>query len=138
MDMKFLILISLLALEACGAGTPAAVTYHYVPIPTPGGSLCTTQCSEAKDYCGESCTLKYRQCVVDVQAQALHDYDHYTVEQFINHQPIELRVSDFERMNTCDGMKKECEDGCENHFRSCYTDCGGEVVEKTSCQYFCY
>ena len=135
--MKRLILAALLCVTAC-SGDTAAVGYTLTPPATPGGRLCTTQCSEARDYCGESCDLQYRQCIIQIQSQALHDYDQYTVQQFASHSPIELRVSDFERTSTCDEVKKDCTGLCDRHHRSCYADCGGAVNESTTCQFLCF
>jgi hypothetical protein len=135
--MKYLILFGILLLSACSYGA-GDVSHSYVPLPTPGGRLCSNQCAEAKDYCIQACSLGYRQCFVDIQAQALRDYDRYTVQQFADHKPIELRVSDFERSPLCDQTKNSCAEGCEKKHRSCYGDCGGTVIEKNTCQFLCF
>jgi hypothetical protein len=131
-----LLLACMLGLSACNETTSRL--YAYTPPQTPGGRLCTNQCSAAKDYCNQLCDLDRRQCVINAQTQAIHDYDQYTRDQFLNRQHIDFRASDFERLGACDGPKKECVNDCENHYKSCYELCGGQVQTTSSCQFLCF
>jgi hypothetical protein len=108
--------VCLLALAGCT--NEAAKTYSYTLPSTPGGRLCTNQCVEATEYCHQTCDLHNRQCINDVQTEALRDYDSYTRDQFASHQPIELRPRDFERTAPCDTARKSCMNDCEDHHQS--------------------
>jgi hypothetical protein len=121
-------------LAACESSAPAS--YVYTPPATPGGLMCANQCRLAHDYGLEACDLAYRNCVSNVQAQALKDYGQYTREQFDSNQPMDLYISDFERKRPCDDARTRCNGGCENDYKSCYKNCGGTVSEAGSCQLF--
>lgn len=131
-----LLAVAILMLAACS--DPVAKSYSYTLPSTPGGRLCVNQCTEAKQYCLQNCTLDQRRCIGSVQEQALKDYDKYTREQFAAHAPIELRPRDFERTASCDAANKSCIDDCEGPYQSCYSGCGGTVNATTSCQAFCF
>jgi hypothetical protein len=130
-------LLFLLALTAC-ADSVAGKKTTYKPPATAGGMQCVNQCNQARDFCQQSCDLHNRECVRDVQTQALHDYDAYTREQFQSHAPIEFRPRDFERMTPCDDQKRECTENCKTHYGSCYESCGGKVETPSSCQFLCF
>jgi hypothetical protein len=66
------------------------------------------------------------------------DYDKYTRDQFMSHQPIEFHPRDFERMSPCDDAMKSCGNDCEDHFKMCYENCGGRVTTTSSCQFLCF
>jgi len=133
--LPFLSLLILIALTACG---PALESATYTLPPTAGGRMCTHQCSEAQDYCHQTCDLKQRQCVTEVQTRALTDYDNYTRAQFFNHEPIELTPSDFERQGPCTKDRNACANDCDRTFQGCYSDCGGTVSMTSSCQFLCF
>lgn len=134
--MRLLVLIALaLTLAGCEE-TPLG--YTFTPPPTPGGRMCANQCRLAHDYCIEACDLKHRTCVANVQARALQDYDKYTREQFNTNQPMDLFLSDFERMHPCDDVRDSCNRDCENGYRICYGSCGGTVSFTGSCQFLCF
>jgi len=132
---NLLILSTLVALGACGTATDSA---SYTPPDTPGGRLCTHQCSEAQDYCRQSCGMDQRQCTTAQQAQALRDYDSYTIDQFRLHQQIELLPRDFEHTNQCTEDHEDCTSICERRFQTCYENCGGTVHVESSCQFLCF
>jgi hypothetical protein len=133
--LSFLVLAFAGALAGCGK---ASEQYNYIPPPTPGGRLCSAQCEEARGYCRETCDLKQRTCVGNVQAQALHDYDQYTRDQFAYHEPTELLPRDFERPATCNNDKDVCYSDCEKGYGMCYANCGGKVDVQSSCQFLCF
>jgi hypothetical protein len=135
--LTFLLLAALSVFGAC-ATSPATKSVSYTLPATPGGRMCANQCLEAQDYCRQSCDISLRQCVTDVQATAIGDYDKYTREQFSSHEAIELRPSDFERQAPCNNRRKDCAEDCDHHYQSCYADCGGQVNVTSSCQFFCF
>jgi hypothetical protein len=129
-----LVLVFLLA--ACEEKNTSG--YSYIPPDTPGGRMCANQCRLAHDYGLEACDLAYRHCVSDVQTQALKDYEKYTREQFDTNQPMDLYLSDFERMQPCTSAHDRCNEGYESGYRMCYANCGGTVKENSSCEPFCF
>jgi hypothetical protein len=135
MRLFFLLILVSLGLLACSAGPDKT---SYILPATAGGRMCAHQCSEAQDYCHQTCDLKLRQCATDVQAQAIRDYDNYTRQQFFSHQPIELTPSDFEHEAPCEALHKSCDEDCERPYRRCYQDCGGTVDVTNSCQFLCF
>ena len=135
--MTYLLLAALAAFGACSM-PPAATSVSYTLPPTPGGRMCANQCLEAQDYCRQSCDIGLRTCVTDAQARAISDYDKYTREQFSNHESIELRPSDFERLGPCNDRRKDCAEDCDRPYRRCYAECGGKVDVTSSCQFFCF
>ena len=137
-SLVFLALLPLLA--GCGGETaaPAVKTLSYEPIETPGGRMCAVQCTQAQDYCKQGCDLEYRQCVTDIQKQAIKDYESYTRQQFASHEAIELRPRDFERTSACSEERGKCAQECDGTYQGCYQTCGGKIDIRTSCQFLCF
>jgi hypothetical protein len=126
----FACFILALALAGCESKPE---NYSYAAPPAPGGRMCVNQCRLAHDYGLEACDLAYRHCVADVQAQALKDYEKYTREQFDANEPMDLYLSDFERMTPCTGAYDRCNGGYESGYRMCYANCGGTVTDHSPC-----
>jgi hypothetical protein len=132
--MKRLLVFALaLSLAACAGATK---TTRLDPPTRPGGRLCTIQCAEAKDHCAEKCHLDERACTNKMQQQAIQDYDAYTREQFVAHQPTEFLPRDFERPEKCKPVA--CLDTCETQYESCFVTCGGKIETESSCVAFCF
>lgn len=112
--------------------------YTLTPPATTGGRMCIVQCQQARDYCDEGCSLKYRTCITTVQMRAMQDYDQYTREQITHNQPIEFRPRDFESSAPCEHAKQACNAACDTSYHSCYTSCGGVVAPVTSCTSMCF
>jgi hypothetical protein len=136
--MRFVFLLLVTCLAALSACAPASTSVSYTLPPTAGGRMCSHQCLEAQDYCYQSCDLKQRSCVTDVQTQAMTDYDNYTRAQFFSHQPIELNPSDFERQTRCTEKRRQCGEACDRPYQTCYQECGGKVNLDSSCQFLCF
>ena len=71
-----------------------------------------------------------------MQTQAIHDYEAYAREQFVDHASLELQPRDFERPELC--KPTSCNQDCERTYQSCYKNCGGEVIMTTSCKFLCF
>lgn len=96
------------------------------------------ECSKAQGYCGQGCGIDQRSCVRDIQVAGMQDYEAYITEKLSNHQPIVLRAHDFERTEICDIDKHDCESDCQEDYRMCYEDCGGNIEETTPCSFLCF
>lgn len=123
-------------LAACGSAAPPQ--YRFIPPSTLSSRACSIQCEQAHSYCQSGCSLDQRACVTGLETLAMHDYEAYIQNQIKRHQPADLRVRDFERTNTCDANKQSCEEGCGERFRACYEQCGGKVIEASSCHFLCF
>ena len=124
-------------LAACRDGPVYQNTSYALPT-TPGGRMCATQCSEARDYCHQTCDLDNRACYNNVQSAAEADYDRYARERFQSHLGVDRLPSDFEHPEACIAAKKSCNADCDRPYNSCYRDCGGQVTVTTSCQFLCF
>jgi len=124
-------------LVACSEGPVYQSTTYVLPT-TPGGRMCTDQCSKSRDFCRESCDLDNHACTNDVQAAAQRDYDKYARERFAAHLPSDRWPSDFEHPEACAAAKKSCYTACDRPYNSCYRSCGGSVIVTTSCQFLCF
>jgi hypothetical protein len=71
-----------------------------------------------------------------MQAQAIKDYELYTRQQWLTHEPLDLRLRDFERPDKC-GVES-CQKTCENKHEACYRNCGGSVETTSSCAFLCF
>jgi hypothetical protein len=98
--------------------------------------MCIHQCREARDYCQQSCNLGQRRCTVDMQGQAIKDYEGYAREQLLAHAPLDLRTSDFERPEICKPVS--CLEDCDSPYRKCFEKCGGKIVGADDCTFFCF
>jgi hypothetical protein len=134
--MRFLALLAVLAFLS-GCGSPDKTT-SYTPPANPGGRLCTNQCSQARQFCSESCDLTRKSCIGKTQSQALTDYNKYAREQNSRHEAVEFNLSDFERFDSCNKTHESCYDACDKTYGSCYQNCGGKVSTTSSCQFLCF
>jgi len=130
-----LFVLFFLLLNSCGKAVPTAPPRFEMP-GNPGGRLCITQCREARDHCFDTCQIQQRQCTVNMQTQAIKDYEAYAREQLVAHLPLELRPRDFERPETCKPVA--CHEDCENPYRDCFEKCGGKIVAPNSCTFLCF
>jgi len=134
------VLAFVLMLSACGGGAGGGDS-ALPPLPQkPGARMCASQCHEAQNYCNQTCDLDNRSCVNDAQAKAIHDYDSYAREHFLDGSPVTLRPSDFENMTGCNGEKASCATACDKAFRTCYNGCLGppKPTPQSSCSFLCF
>lgn len=122
----FLLIPLILLLSACLATSGGHAPPRYEQPAKPGGRLCVFQCGSARDHCDDTCGLKERGCINQMQAQAIKDYEDYTREQFKAHAPVELRPRDFERREQCTAVS--CRSSCESLYDRCFENCGGKIV----------
>lgn len=131
------LLVFTAALSACDS-TPAHKSISYVRPATPGGRMCIDQCGKSRSYCQDSCNLDNRACYNDVQATAQKEYDAYARARFAKHVSVDMMPSDFERPEKCESAKQKCLSECDEPYKDCYSDCGGQVNVTTSCQFMCF
>jgi hypothetical protein len=126
----------ILALAACG-DVPAFTQSTYTPPVSSGGLMCITQCGKSHSYCGWSCDLDYRSCVIDVQGAAQREYDVYATYRLAHQAPVDLLPEDFEHPEKCMADKKSCQAACDRPYDTCYSSCGGTVTPPDACSFMC-
>ena len=125
MLIRFFLLLVILPLAACQTADLVPGGEYVLP-DRPGGRMCILACRKALDSCREGCKLAYRACYIDMQRQALNDFEAYSQAQFRIHQPADLWPRDFERPEKCES--KTCLGRCTPPYHLCYEQCGGEVI----------
>ena len=130
-------LLLILFVAACGGkqATEAPSTRYILP-EKPGGRVCSFQCRSAFEHCSNSCNITERTCYNDMQTRAIKDYEDYAREQFKARAPLELLPRDFERAAQCEASG--CRRDCKAHYDKCFEDCGGTVVNPSTCGIMCF
>ncbi|MCL2469875.1 MAG: hypothetical protein FWF24_06590 [Alphaproteobacteria bacterium] len=132
-----LFLFALVALSAaCSFQAENVLPPRYELPSAPGERLCVQQCRAALAHCESSCALQERACVQDAQTQAIKDYEAYVRSSFSSGEAVDLRLSDFERIEVC--RAESCRRTCTAYFDDCFTTCGGKLEKVTSCQFLCF
>ena len=124
----FVLLTVVAAMTACG---PIYSTdYDFIAPKSDMSKMCTADCVQSKNMCEQSCRMENQDCRFRAQRDADRDYDRYLHE----HRPEgnDKKRSDFDRSYQCN---MSC--NCEPTYRSCYSACGGTVLEKRTCVAFC-
>jgi len=129
---KILLLITMMVglLSACG---PIYKTeYAYVPPHSSVGKMCTAQCLQSKSMCQQMCEMRNENCRAQARMEAREDYREYKHERREEGKRIKKDRSDFDRSYACNSS---CD--CEPQYNSCYSSCGGQVLERQVCVAFC-
>jgi hypothetical protein len=100
----------------------------YAQPSSPGGRMCTRQCRNAHEHCRDNCLFKERQCAMDIQSQAIRDYEDYVREQFKMRGEVDLKPSDFEQLDKC--AQPRCLSQCEDIYDTCFENCGGSIQNR--------
>ncbi len=66
--------------------------------------------------------------MIEMQSQAIRDYEAYAREQFKARAPVDLRASDFERPEQCVSMA--CKEACQAAYDACFEKCGGKIIRE--------
>ena len=125
------ILIALLGmLTACG---PMYNTeYSYIPPKSDISKMCTANCIQGKNACQQNCQLSHDDCVLRAKQMAFLEFKQYKDEQIRTRMLISRDEASFDKSYQC---ATSC--GCEPTFKSCYSACGGQVLERQVCVAFC-
>lgn len=106
--------------------------YAYVPPKSDMGKMCTANCVQQKSMCQQMCQMRNENCRARAHQDALYQYEVYKNERRRNGQSIDRSVSSFESSFGCN---EPC--NCSETFNTCYSACGGEVLEREVCVAFC-
>lgn len=107
--------------------------FQYEPPADATGKMCITQCMQNKGSCQQMCQMKRESCRSRSRENAYFQYQAYKAEQERHGEPIKRSIRDF------DNGYFECHQPCHCNqgFNSCYSACGGQVIEKKVCVAFC-
>ncbi len=125
--LRLLILLVLMTiLTACGTHHHKA-EYTYQPPQSNMDKKCVTQCAQGKRYCQQICQLKHPRCFFQAHQHALNQYKIYKQERIRKGEKVIKTLHDFEQSAPC---YNAC--NCVPSFNTCYTACGGQVIERSS------
>lgn len=124
--------LAVLGLLLAGCGPVYTTTYHYKPPKSWRGKQCVNRCLQNRSQCYMYCNSTVLQCRADANRAARPAYRAYVRYQRRHGLPINRNLSSFANYSQC---TDRC--GCENTYRQCYTNCGGQVKTSTICTAFC-
>ncbi|MCW5584286.1 MAG: hypothetical protein KIT56_10540 [Gammaproteobacteria bacterium] len=115
-----------------GCGPVYKREYAFVPPRTGMGKMCIAQCVQNKNTCEQMCQMNNENCRLRAHQDAVYQFEMYKHERRKHGAPVKKDVSDFDMSYTCN---HSC--NCEPTYRSCYSACGGQVLERDVCVAFC-
>ena len=129
---RIFLLATLFMATSC-FGSSYETRYAYGPPTTPEGRMCVNQCQQMSTMCKQNCKLNKQQCETNSLLQAQLEYQNYLNAQQAKGLLINKTVDNFKR--PC--YNNSCEQECDQNFRFCFMNCGGQVREHTVCTAFC-
>lgn len=125
--------VCLLAVAACG---PVYDTQHFFTPPADAsGRQMTTQCRMTQNMCKQNCQLQESVCRSDARARGMMEYHAYVEKRRREKAPIKRSPESFVSDYGCSADR--CEAACEEDYRACYVEAGGQVRSKQVCVAFC-
>lgn len=115
-----------------GCGPIYKTEYNYVPPHSNMSKMCVAQCVQAKSHCEQLCELKNQNCVAQARQEAFYEYEIYKHDRKREGKKVKKDIGDFDRSYRC---QSSCD--CTPSFNTCYSACGGQVLEKQVCVAFC-
>ncbi len=104
---KFVWIInSIIMLSAC-----TTISYQFVPPSTQAGRMCLNECLRYKSKCKNNCEMK------DMQQQSLNIMTNAVANNKNNYYTSPSYYNNY-----------QCISDCEEDYRSCYENCGGQVI----------
>ena len=126
--LKFSALISIIgaALFLYGCGPVYQTNYSYKLPNSSRGRQCINQCLWRQNTCSSRCQRNFNNCQSNAEyfasKQKRECYKHHGKHcDWIN-------ANDNNCQRTC---------GCDGMYRTCYSNCGGQVIPHTQCVMFC-
>lgn len=129
----FLMLVVAATVAACG---PVYDTqYHFTPPADPTGRQLAGQCRVVQNMCKQNCQMREHACRADARAEGMMEYQAYVAERRRKNLPIKRSPDSFVSTYMCGSSS--CEDACEDDYRSCYVEAGGQIRAQRVCVAFC-
>lgn len=115
----FMALMAALLVSSC-------THYEYQPPSTEGGRQCVAQCAGVKEM-----------CISNENTRAQNTKFQCERRNQVNYQNCVARASTKDEVNECSRRQTSCNASaatyrCENDYRTCYTNCGGKVLQVES------
>jgi hypothetical protein len=146
--MRILLLsLSLLVLTCCGP--MYSTRFHFIPPASEQGRMCLNTCLSNKSICQNNCNYNEQNCINNAQwlkmGQVLGNAmtrpvprKHYNPYDPYYPQPYDDLGYEYNAtIRRCNQYKYSQMNSCENDYRSCYQNCGGQVLEEVYCSAFC-
>lgn len=129
----FLMLAVAATVAACG---PVYDTqYHFTPPADPTGRQLAGQCRVVQNMCKQNCQMREHACRADARAEGMMEYQAYVAERRRKNLPIKRSPESFVSTYMCGSGN--CEDACEDDYRGCYVEAGGQIRAQRVCVAFC-
>lgn len=125
-----ILIVQAFLLIACGPVYKKS--YDYIPPKRSLDRICASQCSQNKSNCMQMCRMETENCQLRDREDALRRYEEYRYHRERHGKSIDHDVSWFANPMGCE---HKC--GCVAAYNSCFTNCGGQVIEKKECVAFC-
>lgn len=126
----FLVLSSAILLTGCGPIYKRE--YAYVPPHSKMGGFCISQCIQNQTMCEQMSQMNVENCRARSERDAYPRYNAYVNERIAKGKPIKRTVNDF-NYDFCASNTLNC----KTAFNTCYTACGGQILEHKECIAFC-
>lgn len=129
----FLMLVVAASVAACG---PVYDTqYHFIPPADPTGRQLAGQCRVVQNMCKQNCQMREHACRADARSEGMMEYQAYVAERRRKNLPLKRSPESFVSTYMCDSDR--CEDACEDDYRGCYVEAGGQIRAQRVCVSFC-
>ena len=116
-----------------GCGPIYKTEYSYVPPRSDMGKMCISQCVQSKGMCEQMCQMRNETCRMRAHREARRQFEVYERKTRARGEPVQRDVNDFD--DSYFRCNQECD--CASSFNSCYSACGGQVLERQVCTAFC-
>lgn len=125
------LVVSALVLQGCSPIYKTNYSYH--PIAGKQGQMCSNTCLVSKQSCIQHEQQSYQQC--ESQAQMAYQMCEASKVWAYN------AKGNLECVANCSCWRSSCSEPdygrCEETYKDCYLNCGGEVTATTACTQFC-
>lgn len=117
----------------CSCSPVYQTSYSYHPIAGRQGQMCSNTCLVTKQSCVQSLREGYERC----EAQAEVSYRLCEAGKIYGYN----KKGEVECIANCGCWRQSCSQPaygqCEEAYKECYLNCGGEVTSTTACTSFC-
>lgn len=125
----------MLAAIVAACGPMYDTQYFFTPPSDAAGRQLAGQCRVMSKMCAQNCELRESACRAEAREDAQYEYNRYVRQREKEKAKIKKSLSSFVNDSHC--SSSACENDCEEEYRSCYVEAGGQVRSKQVCVAFC-
>lgn len=127
----------LFSLSGC-FGPQYKTVYNFSPPEDPQGRMCVNRCLDSKTYCersGQQVRIQQKKmCLREEKARAEMKYEDYLQKMAQKGEKADKSYYNFYSKYSCNYINEGPYDPtCEENYRACYQNCGGQVQSHTYC-----